>query len=202
MIFDRENIGSLAEPFLLPANLELIRCVDERQALDATNGVEIPGGIYGVIDAIKVLSGRSEDEAWDYAIAQGVPIGAHIDEHHDALGCGYGRLVEQSPSSVLAPESIPAQERLNRVKAVGGTVMNYVGDHNPQYALINNRRGRSFDPDQAWEAGFRAFNFDRWAAEAYARRLKLKPKQMGDQLENVYKATVRALSPITKFHKI
>ena len=44
------------ENYLFPADITLIRCVDERQAMDNTNGVEIPGGIYGIIDAIKFFN--------------------------------------------------------------------------------------------------------------------------------------------------
>ncbi len=187
------------EKYLFPADGDLIRCVDERQALDQTNGVEIPGGIYGIIDAIKTLKGVSEEAAWELALKSGIPIGAHVDEHHGERGCGYAKLVEVSPAAVSAPEAVSAADRLARVEAAGGTVMHYLGQHRPTHASLNYREGFSLDPDRALQDNLGIFNCDIWAAGAFAQKLGIDRQQMMQHIEQVFRQTVAALSPIRDF---
>lgn len=187
------------ELYLLPANIDLIRCVDERQAEDATNGVEIPGGIYGIIDAIKAIKGLTEEQAWQLAQESDIPIDAHVDDHHGASGCGYAKLVETDPSKVGAPEAILAKQRLERVRQAGGNILHYIGDHKPTHATINNRTGFSLDPDQAMIDGLGVFNYDAWAAREYANRLNINPEKFAKHIENVFKQTVTALTGMAIF---
>lgn len=194
-----ESIIRLIERYLFAATIALIRCVDERQALDQTNGVEIPGGIYGIIDAIKALTGCTEEEAWQRAEAAGIPMGCHIDQKHGAKGCGYAKLVATQPATVLAPEAVPAEDRLHQVNLRHGMVLTLLGEHHPNYAVINYRVGFSIDPDQANADGLGIFNLDVWACTAYAIRLGLDAEKFANHMIEVYKRTVTALTGITEF---
>jgi len=189
------------EKYLFPADSTLLRCVDERQAVDNTNGVEIPGGIYGVIDAIKHFNPNlSEDAAWQLAREKHIPICGHIDEHHGARGCGYAKLVEDEPKTVSARESIPAKDRLVRIP--GENVLTLLGEHKPTHAVINHRENFSIDPDKACGDHLGIFNFDRWAAKLFGERLGFDGDAFADHLENVYRKTVTRLTGITTFHEM
>jgi len=190
------------QSYLFPANINRTRCVDERQALNNTNGVQIPGGIYGIIDAIKHVSGVTEEDAWKRAHDAGIPIDGHIDEHHGAKGCGYARLVEEEPQTVLAPESVEAQKRLEKIQKAGGSVLTLLGDHHPTHALINHKENFSLDPIKATQDGFGIFNFDMWAAKKFGEKLNLNSDEFASHLETVYKHTVTKLTGITEFSDI
>jgi hypothetical protein len=198
----KNKFAKLIEKYLLPANSNLIRCVDERQALDSTNGVEIPGATYSIVDAIKHFKGVGENEAWELAIKNGIPIGAHIDDHHGPLGCGYGKLVETNPKAVLAPESVPVAKRLKRVEEANGLIMHYLGEHHPTHAIINWRKGFSIDPDQAAEDGLGIFNCDIWIVAEFAKRLDIDPLKMTKHIEDVFRRTVIQLSSIRDFYSL
>ncbi|MFZ5845196.1 MAG: cadmium-containing carbonic anhydrase [Patescibacteria group bacterium] len=191
------------ETYLLPADLNLIRCVDERQAEDATNGIELPGGTYSIIDFLKTHLGISEEEAWEKAQETGIPMGGHVDNHHGPQGCGYAKLVETNPQAVSAPEAVPAASRLAKIEeAPNGQVMHYLGEHRPTHAVINHRVGFSLDPDKAVAGGLGIFNFDAWAVSEYAQRLGVDPQIMTSHLLQVYRQTVTALTGITTFYEI
>lgn len=204
MLKDQEPKPIDLEQYLFPADVDLLQCVDERQTVeDTTNGVEIPGAIYGIIDAVKALKGISEQEARELIEKSGIPIGAHVDEHHGEKGCGYARLVETSPARVSAIEAVLAADRLNWVKQTKGPILHYVGEHHPTHATITRRGGFSIDSDQAWkDKGFGIFNCDVWIAGEFAKKLGIDPKQMMDHMEKVYRQTVTALSGITAFEEI
>jgi len=195
----KEKLLNEIKHFIQPASKGLIRCVDERQALDAHNGIEVPGGIYGVVDAYKAITGADEEKAWQVVLRSGVPIGAHIDAHHGALGCGYARLVQTTPKSVLAPEAVTAESRLARVQAAQGTVMHYEGDHRPTTAIINDKDGYSFDPDQALKNGLGVFNLDRWALPQIGEKLGIDPQVFTDHVEKAFRKTVTELTGIQDF---
>jgi len=188
--------------YLLKADIDLIRCVDERQALDTTNGIEIPGAIYGIIDGIKHFAHCTEEDAWKLAKEKGIPIDGHIDEHHGAKGCGYATLVEDEPKTVLAIESIKAQDRLQKIQDANGQVITLLGDHHPTHAVINHREGYSLDPDKAAVDDLGIFNFDRWAAKMFGEKLGFEGDKFADHLETVYKKTVTRLTGFTVFHEI
>jgi hypothetical protein len=107
--------------------------------------------------------------------------------------------VESNPHAVYASESIPTHERIARVRQNGGNIAIYTGEHNPMYALINQRKGFSFDPDAAVKAGLGVFAYDYWAAQAYAKQLDINEHTFAEHLLKVYKATTHALSGINKF---
>lgn len=192
------------EKYLFPADIALIRCVDERQAVDNTNGVEIPGGTYGIIDAIKYFKPNiTEEEAWKLAKEKGIPFGGHIDQHHGAKGCGYGRLVEEKPEIVRARENIPAADRLRRIQEnKDGKIQTLLGDHHPTHAVINHRKDFSIDPDKAYKDKLGIFNFDKWAAKIFGELLGFDGDAFADHLEDVYKRTVTELTGITTFYEI
>lgn len=56
----------VAREYLRKADLHVIECVDERVSDGAENGVEIPGAVYGMVDAVKSILGLTEEQAWDY----------------------------------------------------------------------------------------------------------------------------------------
>ena len=191
---DADTIKTL-EKYLLPADISIVACVDERpDRIDNMNGVEFPGGTYGIIDAIKVLTGCTEEQAWERAQAAGIPMGAHSDEHHGVKGCGYGKLVETEPGTVLAPEAVQVEKRHARIEAAGGVLPVLHGEHAPTHATINYRGGTSIDPDLAVAGGFGIFNYDYWAALDYALLLKIEPERFAEHLKEVYVRTVMRLT--------
>lgn len=201
---NHEEMHAVIESYLLPADIKIIRCVDDRQYDDNTNGVEIPGGIYGILDGIKSLLDVDEATARNIVIQAGIPISAHVDRHHGPNGCGYANLVEKDPSKVHAPDKVKAQNRLAWVRSVGGQIVTALGEHKPTHAVINDRYGYSIDPDQAHGANLGIFNYDVWAAEEYGRRIleagyALDPQRFASHLLTVYKSTVGALSPIRQY---
>lgn len=191
------------EQFLFDADRSRIRCVDERPATVLSNGIAVPGGVYGIIDAIKTLKHVDEDHAWNIARASGIPIGGHIDEHHGATGCGYGRLVETQPATVLAPEAVLAKDRKEYIEhTLNGEILTLLGDHHPTEAVINYRAGTSIDAKQATEQGRGIFDFDIWAMDGFAQKLGLDGKPFSDHMLDVYKKTVTTLTGITTFTDI
>lgn len=199
---EQKNILPNFEHYLQPANFEAIRCVDERPAEHEANGVQIPGGIYGIIDAIKSLAHCSEEEAWKKAKEANIPMDDHIDEHHGARGCGYAKLVEDEPHTVNAPESIPAENRLAQIKKAEGTILTLLGDHKPTHATINEKIGTTMNSNRAMEEELGIFNFDRWATKKFGEMLGFNPKEFADHLTKVYENTVTRLTGIQEFHTL
>ena len=187
--------------YIFPADLNHIRCVDERKSTDQTNGVQIPGGIYGIVDAIKALAHAIEEDAWQRVKDAKIPIDAHIDNHDGARGCGYARTVEDKPQAILAPDSVTAQERLDRVQQVNGGVLHYIGKHDPSHATINYWKGFTLDPNKASVDGLGVFNCDAWATRVYAEKLGLDPNAFEQHIVRMYEATVKELTGITTFHE-
>lgn len=196
---DTDPMLKTLEPFMVPADINTLNCVDERQSDGVPNGVEIPGGIFGVVDAVKTLNHLGEDEAWSRVVKAGIPLGAHVDDHHAENGCGYANLVETNPKAVYATEAISAKDRIKRLRDLGGSVVTYQGHHKPTHAVINLRHNVSFDPDAANGAGLGIFNFDKWATEEFARRLKINPNRFANHLEQVYRSTVTTLTGMKQF---
>lgn len=205
----------IIEQFVLDADINTLLCVDERQLSegsppDAKNGVEVPGAIYGILDMIKSLTGVNEDEARKIVIRSGIPIAAHVDDHHHGQkGCGYAGKVETDPESVLASESITEENRLQWVQQHGGTVMEYTGVHNPSYAVINFRPEKSIDSDQAMARGIGIFNFDGWVIQEYVNRINennsdifIDPDKATEHMIKVFVSTVQNLSSIRSFHQL
>jgi len=200
-----QEILAKVEKYLMPASLDIVACVDERQdKIDGNNGVKFPGGTYGIVDAIKTLTGSTEEEAWDKAQKAGIPMGAHTDSHHGELGCGYGRLVQTAPESVGAAGAVPVADRFQRVTDAHGTAPMLYGEHAPTHATINYKEGLSIDPDQAVPAGFGIFNYDYWAAKDFGKRLGIDPVAFADHLKDVYTKTVTTLTSggVNKFYEL
>lgn len=155
-----------------------LRCVDERQS-DYMKGVELPGATFSVIDGMKKVLGLREHDAWDAAKRHRIPMSAHVDNHHHytARGCAYAAIVEHEPKLVGAPESVSGEERLERVRALGGVISTYYGDHaRNSYAILNWFKNASIDPFGLRLNGIFAFNCDAWAPEAYAAQLDLSKR--------------------------
>lgn len=152
-----------------------LRCVDERQS-DIMKGVELPGATFSVIDGLKKVLGLREHEAWEAASTHGIPISAHVDTHHHytARGCAYADIVEHNPKLVGAPERVRADERLEQVRALNGTISTYYGEHaRNSFAVLNWHKNMSMDPYGLRLNGIFAFNCDGWAPDAYAKQLDL-----------------------------
>ncbi len=101
------------------------------------------------------------------------------------------------------------EDRLAWVRENGGSVMEYIGAHDPTYAVINFREGTSIYSDQAMAGGVGIFNFDAWAVREYVDRINasgsgvyIDPDAVVEHMVNVFTATVGALSPIRMFHKL
>ena len=193
-----------AEQFLMQANPDTFRCVDERQP-DATvlnNGVALPGAIYGIIDAIKAINHVDEATAWQLASDAGLPMDAHMDEHHHERGCGYGMLVEDEPTTVGAVESVPATTRKATADEHGGTVITLLGDHAPTEAIINYRPDTTIDTRKALADKRGIFDLDAWALPQLAERLHMDADQFTSHIIDVYQKTVTRLTGITKFQEV
>lgn len=197
----KELVG--AEAYLMPADSTKLRCVDERIAKDTVNnGVAVPGATYGIIDAIKMLASVDEETAWTIAREAKIPINGHTDEHHGAQGCGYGKLVELEPGTVLAYESVPAENRKARIEQGNGEILTLLGDHHPTEAIVNYKEGTTIDTKRATEGGRGIFCFDAWAMPEMAQKLHLDPDTFANHMLNVYKKTVTKLTGITEFQDV
>jgi hypothetical protein len=187
------------EEFLMQANTNRIRCVDERKATALNNGVAIPGATDGVLDAIKSLLPVDEFAARQLLLRAKLPIGGHIDEHHGSKGCGYRKLVETEHGTVDAREAVLAESRLTWITDNGGEVLTLLGDHHPTDAVINYRTGTTIDTEGAGAKGKGIFDFDIWAMKGYAQKLDIDPDDFTDHMLDVYKKTVTRLTSITQF---
>lgn len=195
--------SNIAVSYLMPADYTRIRCVDGRVAKDVVNsGVAVPGGIDGIIDAVKALRNIDEASAWKLALDAGIPVGGHTDELNGAEGCGYAKLVEQEPETVLAPESVTVQNRISSIEKNLGEILTLLGEHQPSEAVINLRQGTTIDTKKATEDGLGIFCYDAWAMPAYADALNLDPEEFTAHLLEVYKKTVTRLTGLTKFSSI
>ena len=203
-----EKVTQKIKPFLTKATIAKLRCVDERpEKIKKTGekGVQFPGGYYGIIDAIKYLTGCTEEEARMRAQKANIPLGIHDDEHHGALGCGYGKLVQTEPATVLAPEAVDVHDRFAYVNAQEGSeVLTLTGDHNPIYAVVNYQEGTTVNSPAAVAAGVGSFNYDYWAGMKLGKQLGLGEKKFADHLLTVYQNTVMRLTngAITTFYNI
>lgn len=179
------------QKYLIRTDTNHLLCIDERPRIEHIQGIHIPGAIYGVIDALKVISKITEDEAWEKVVCAGIPTDAHTDDHHhddEAMGCGYATL-----------QKTPASERFERAKAAGGMVLHYTGGHNPKHAIIVYHKGMTVDQKATWRDGEASFVFDYWAALDLGSKLGVDPKLFANQLEKKFRQTVTTLSEITKF---
>ena len=184
-----ETITKKIEPFLVQATMMKLRCVDERPEKtsgeiqeNGLKGVQFPGAWYGVIDAIKSLSACTEEAARQRAMDAHIPFSIHDDEHHGALGCGYGKLVQTEPETVMAPEAIDVASRFSFITSQPNhEVLTLVGDHHPIYATINYREGTTIDSPNAVAAGVGSFNYDYWAGITLGKQLSMDPKQFADK---------------------
>ncbi len=184
---------------MVAADLTVINCIDDRMSNGVTNGVEIPGAVFGIIDAIKKIARYTEDEAWNVLRVAGLPETAHRDTTSGARGCGYAKIVEDTPDAVYAVEAVPAHARLDRIMRDGGQVTTYSGSHHPTAAVINDWEEHSFDPGAAIACGIGAFNYDRWAAHKFARALGMDESRFVDHLTRVFIASVEHLSDIRTY---
>jgi hypothetical protein len=193
-----------AEQFLMQANPKKFRCVDERQPDEKVmnDGVAIPGAIYGIVDTIKTINRVSEEVAWKTASDAGLPMDAHMDEHHHERGCGYGKLVEDEPAAVGAVESVPAKTRKHTADQHGGEIITLLGDHAPTKAVINYRTDTTIDTRKALADKQGIFDLDAWALPNIAKQLHMDPVQFSDHVIEVYKKTVTQLTGITQFQEI
>ena len=194
----------LPSEYLMKANEKKTRCVDEREpdAKTVNDGIAIPGATFGIIDAIKTLTGASEEEAWDRATKAGIPMNGHDDTHHGPKGCGYERLVEEEPASVLAVESVPAATRKAKLEEEHGTVITLLGDHQPTEAIINYREGTTIDTKKAVNEHRGIFDLDAWALSAMAEKLGIDTNVFTAHVIDVYKHTVTKLTGITEFAEV
>lgn len=190
--------------YLRAANLGHIECVDERDIEDepgqeyfvpaARDGVQIPGAVFGLVDAVKLFRQVTEEEAWKIVAEAGIPLTGHDDEHHEALGCGYEKLVEKTPKTVRAVESVAADDRMAKLRHEGGLVQRYLGHHQAKQAVINRIEGLTIDPEKGYEDDKYFFSCDSWVAKVYGPKLGIEAKVLQDHLEEVYMRTVMALT--------
>ncbi len=197
----------LPSEYLMSANAKKTRCIDERKPKRAptdpkNDGVAIPGATEGIIDAIKTLKHLSEEEAWKLASDAGIPMNGHEDEHHGTKGCGYRKLVETDPTSVLAVEAVPAETRRTTLTQAGGDIITLQGDHKPTEAIINYRAGTTIDTERAVNENRGIFDLDAWALPDMAEKLGIDKDVFTAHMINVYKHTVTKLTGMTEFAEV
>lgn len=181
--------------FLIPADINKLRCVDERNAADQTNGVQIQGATSGIVDALKTAKNISEDQAWSIVASTGVPLDGHVDDHHGPNGCGYNNRVETDPSTVGAPERQSAAKRLTRIQPE--RVLHYIGQHNPSYATINFVVDTTLNSNRILASGEGTFNLDAWALMPLATKLGLSHDESARFVTHIiesYKKTIITLT--------
>lgn len=201
---NNKEIKRGAEAYLVEANPDELLCIDEREyakeadaehyAPKERNGIKLPGGIFGVVDAVKQLRQVSEDEAWKIVEEAGIPLMGHDDEHHEEKGCGYEKLVETQPEAVLAQEPVGAKVRLEKLKSWGGKVLRYLGGHNHTGSVINRRFGMTVDQDEAAKDGVRPFVCDSWIAQVWGPKLGIDADKLQKHWEEVHNSTVKTLT--------
>lgn len=183
------------EQYLTVANSDVIRCVDERPTAEPfTAGIAVPGAIYGIIDAVKTLKHLNETEARELVVNAGIPLGAHVDEHHGAKGCGYAKLVETAPASLTIADAVPADDRLSWIKDRKARVLTYLHDHNPKAAVIIYRPDKTLDSPKAWSDGTGIFDMDAWILPGWARKLAIDDTAFTKWMIELYKNTVVTLT--------
>lgn len=193
------------EKYLTPANMDAVRCIDERPTKESfTAGIQIPGGIYGLIDAVKELRHMDEQSARDLVVKAGIPLDAHTDEHHGAKGCGYAKLVESDPQSIRLSDAVNADDRITWISQQNGQVLTYIEDHKPVAAVINQRDQTTFNSPAAWKDGKGTFNLDVWAMKQFAPKLGVGTASLEKFMTDLYINTVKTLtnSTITQFPEI
>lgn len=187
----------LETEYLRPATIEYLVCSDERekqgevgtegQKLDNLNPIELPGGVFLVIDILKTKHGYTEEQARDLVVRAGIPIGAHDGpvhshdvqdqtEHIAAEGCGYENKVQNAHEALGLASSASAAERrewaLRHAQEGRGTFYSVHGDHIVVATYVNYRKGTSIDAPKAWAAGKGMLGCDAWALEEYLVMLK------------------------------
>jgi hypothetical protein len=206
--------------FLVKADIGKVVCVDERKVdwpeeESNTNNlvaVKIPGGIYGIVDALKSVLHISENEAWDIIVKTNLPIVIHNGPEHShdpstnggvgPNGCGYANLVENSPEKVLAPEPVSAKSRTETVKKLGGQIYSVTGEHKIDQVTIVWKERMTIDQQAALNAGVGILDCDAWAAGIYANKINecnpeisLNKEEFVQQIVKEFKAVAAVLAP-------
>ncbi len=193
-----KELLSKLEPFYGQADTSLIACIDERPIDEQTNGVKTVGATDGVLDAYKIVTGATEEEARAAYEASGLPFGGHTDHHHGVKGCGYRNKVETAPELVGAPEAVAAENRYawitSHPKAFAPV---YSGEHKPVAAIINKKKGTTLYQSRSYPNGMGAFNLDVWHLNEMAEKLKVDPQKFTEAMTTLFKNTVEALAPGT-----
>jgi hypothetical protein len=204
-----------SDEYLVKADIGKIACVDERNVLDDTDNliaVKIPGGVYGIVDALKSVLHISEDKAWNIVARANLPIVIHTGPEHGHYpnevgkvgpkGCGYAKLVQNSPEKVSAPEAVGAGERLERVKKLGGKIYIVTGEHKIDRVVIVRKEGMTINQKRALENGVGILDCDVWATGVYADKINevdpginLNKEEFVEQITKEFRAVAAVLAP-------
>lgn len=184
------------EEYLIDADPENIRCIDDRADEEGEdNAVQLPGGIYYLLDVCKRLKGDSEESARQRILKAGIKPGVHGH-------CGYAHTVEEHPDAVGAIESVSEEERQKWAREKDGKVGKLKGEHAPKYAVLNYKEGKTFNTNRATEEGKGTFSIDIWYLKKVAEKLGIEEEKLIDDAVVTFKKTVTELSGISDFQEI
>lgn len=182
--------------------LRAVRCVDDRPVIeeekDSTLEPQIPGSSYGLVDALKILTGVSEEEAITRVQMVLRELGYAFSTHEH---CGYLDLTERkdNPLGISAP--LNAQQRLTRVDDdIDGITLHLKGEHAAgALALINTDSSTRFNTTQAVTEGHPAFNLDYGFTKQVEDALVAHGQdkltgQFANQVARLYLRTIKALT--------
>lgn len=189
------------------------RCVDDRRDKPIDNypydqgeynGRQFPGGTFGIIGALRVVTGMKEKEAQDLVVRayrkRGWKIGDHIDDEHGQItdleklekrtkGCGNQDAIRAGKVGIysfVAPEEVDS--RFELIKRERGYLPVLTGEHEAVGAGINLKKGTTFNPKSAVPKKESIFNLDLLEVEGVAKELwqELDSRQKQDQTEESF----------------
>ncbi|MCL5019010.1 MAG: hypothetical protein M1426_00830 [Patescibacteria group bacterium] len=179
--------------------LKAVRCVDDRPVIEEEKEEalepQIPGSSYSLVDALKMLTGVSEEEAITQIQMVSRELGYAFSTHDH---CGYLKLAGDSKVNALRlTETQPPDQRFTRVD---GITLHLVGEHATNaIAVINTAISARFNTTQAVNEGRPAFNFDYHFAQQAEDALVSHGQeklagQFASQVTRLYLRTIKALT--------
>lgn len=217
--------------YLVKADINYLACVDERLWINKSGEkildkdiipVKIPGGTYGLVDALKATLKISEESAWKLVQEAKIPNWIHFGPIHNhnennaviigPSGCGYANIVE-NPNKykvVGAVETISAELRSKTAMKFGANVYSVKGLHQIDYVTIVWQEGISIDSKNALlSGGIGILDCDPWAVGYYADlinkanpKINLDREKFIEQIAKQFRAVAKILAPNVEIKEI
>lgn len=178
--------------YYLEANIERLRCVDERVLTEKYSEYDTtpqtPGNDWSLVDTLMIFTGMNEMEASQLVQTTLSSMGLKPTSHEH---CGYLKLA-----------SLNGETRKEATAhSPNGVIEEYVGEHIPQaLAIINLQEGTTFNCRGANKENSPAFNNDYWFAKKFgeAEGIRKRTLKSGEEFANsvarLYFRTIKALT--------